>query len=713
MIRLAFTIFCLSLPASAQTVRVTSGEHDGFTRLVFQMPADQGWRLARQEGGYQLRLEKDRRFDLTNVYRPIGRNRLATIWADPETGALRLGVGCACHAIPFVDRPGILVIDIKDGPPPSGSKFEQDAEGQPLPAIAARPKLRPRPRPHQGAGYDWLELALDHSRGKTDMFITSGPATVPSPAHDTGFLRETLLRQISQGAAVGVIDMALPPRNVHMAAPQTGDPPAQIRIRTPFPSSFDGHADAVNDKGAACPMPAQLAVNDWIGTAPLAEQIGPAMAGLTGELDRPEPDAVARAARFLVAAGFGAEARALMDALPTGLDDERLWRSLSHIIEDEADADPAFAGMAACENAASLWAMLTRPAPAQGTAIATGDVLQAFSALPGHLRLHLGGRLAEALIKAGKPDVAETIQAAMDRASRGAEATLVQAHTAIANGRPNDAETAVATLASAPGPARAEGLATLIEARVAQKLPVGADQVAAIEALLWERGDDASAYRLVRALILGRAGAGDFAGAFKDLPRAPDMAPQIWDMLANSGTDNDLVIHALSDGPSPAAGPSADRIARRLAALGLGKAATAWVDESANPALAAQAALAEGDGRSALRLLAGEVGAEADKLRSEALVRTGNDAAAADVYARTGQPLAHDLAQVRARNWAAVATSAPDPWREAAVLATSAAPSTTEGAEPGPLSHARALVDDSARARSVLTALLSETAIAD
>ena len=53
MIRLAcLFLLSLALPALAETASIRSGEHDGFTRLVVELPSASGWTLGRTPMGY-------------------------------------------------------------------------------------------------------------------------------------------------------------------------------------------------------------------------------------------------------------------------------------------------------------------------------------------------------------------------------------------------------------------------------------------------------------------------------------------------------------------------------------------------------------------------------------------------------------------------------------------------------------------------------------
>ncbi|MFT4149099.1 MAG: hypothetical protein QM656_02800 [Paracoccaceae bacterium] len=720
MIRAAALSVLLTPPALAQPVRVTTGEHEGFTRLALQLPTAEAWQLARVDEGYELTLATPATFDLSQVYRPIGKDRLATIWADPRTGRLRLGIGCACYAIPFEYRPGIIVIDIRDGAAPAGSAFEEDADGQPMLPLAARPALRPRPRPApvDTREYDWLAARAEEPRTGFALRPGAPPGAADSqppklPVTDgpskADLLRDALLQQLSRGASEGIVDLQLPAGS--RAARGEGDlPMTQIRIEA-SPGRIGAEPRApLTAAGDDCPAPDRLALQDWMSDGPVAWQFGPAMDGLTGEFDRPNPEAVAHAAHFLLALGFGAETRSLLSAFPIETPDAALWRSLSFIVDDEHDPAPAFRGMAACDDPAALWALLTSPPP-RDEPVATGAALQAFSALPAHLRQGLGPRLASVLLDLGKTEAAEAVVAAVARASPppNAETALLAANIALATGKSELAEARSAAVADEPGPSMAEGLATLIEARVAQGLPVGPEQVTAVEALLRERRGDASALRLSRALVLARAASGDFDGAFAALSDAPDIAPRLWSVLARSGSDDELLRQAVARGPSPDATQVAPRIAARLVDMGLGKAAQAWIAAMAEPdaLLSARAALAEVDGRGALRALAGSSGPEAEGLRAAALTLIGDDAAAAESYDREGRAEDRALAEIRARDWDAIARDGPAPWRGAAGLIAAEPPSAPS---EGLLTQSRGLADQSAVERSMLEDLLHKTA---
>ncbi|WP_413876641.1 hypothetical protein [Albidovulum sp.] len=118
----------------AETVRIRSGEHGGFTRIVAEPGPTDGWALGRTDGGYELRLGAAADYDLAGAFRLIGRDRVASLSAGPLPGSLAIGLACDCHASAFQTPAGALVIDVAPGPASAGSPFEAR-----LPAPAPAP----------------------------------------------------------------------------------------------------------------------------------------------------------------------------------------------------------------------------------------------------------------------------------------------------------------------------------------------------------------------------------------------------------------------------------------------------------------------------------------------------------------------------------------------------------------------------------------------
>ncbi len=721
ILRAVLLVLLLALPtlAGARSVTVTSGEHDGFTRLALDFGEPVDWQMGRTTDGYVLRVNGARPdYDLSAVFNPIGRDRISAIWVDEATGDLNLGIGCACFAMPFAFRPSIVVIDIKPGKPPKGSAFE--AALDPAPARAG-PKPAPAPRPvaaDTGPAYDWVGARF--ADGTASPQPEAAPQALPLPAGEgLDRLRETLIEEMSRGAAAGLIDLTLP-RDVTEGM-VVGIPSVQVtQGDKPNYASHLGEASdvPVTAEGEACLPEETFAVGSWkLSDEPVAVQMSQVMSGLVGEFDKPDPEALKRAVRFDLYLGFGAEARALLRAFPIEEADAGVWESMSFVVDGEEDTRGALRSQAACDTSGALWAALAIPDLTHEPSVNTRAIVRAFSALPPHLRLALGPRLADRLLAIHDDLAARSVRDAVTRlpGATPAEVTLLQAKLDVAQGDLGAAEARLAPLAAEPGPASDDALAELVTATANDLKPIAPEQVDALAAIAQERRDGEDAARFEAAVTLGRAAAGQFAEAFKGAAGQPAIAARVWQILSVLGTDDDVAIHAvLPPGASPPAeaAPAAERLAERLLALGFVDQAAAWLAlaPEPDPQIVARLALAQRDGVAALQAVAGLEDPAARDLKAQSLSLTGNHRAAADVYHALGNDASYWTAEALALDWPTLAQGDAGAWSDAArsLLSDPAPPPPSpDQPAPGPLAEARAITASAEETRAALDALLA------
>lgn len=724
MIRVAFFFMLLfATPSLSQTVRVSSGEHDGFTRLVLEFGQAVNWQVGRSADGYILQVAGGSpNYDLTNAFAIIGKTRLAAIAQDGPGGDLQFSLACACHAVPFEFRPGIVVIDLKDGPPPKGSSFELALEDRATPVSpVARPRARPTPDPSTSVAYDWKKEAYrDLGRAEPTFAGTGKPAASALLPPDPGLqvLRETLLRQMARGASQGVVQMAKP-QNLEIGQAGEAFASAQIRIG-PAPvdvtqpdRSVQGDLGA---NGTACLPPETLSIADWADPElPLSAQMSVMRRGLTGEFDRDEPEQIAKSVRFLLYAGFGAEARQMITAFQPDHPDRPVWQALAYLLDDDADPSATFKDQAGCSGPVAMWALLADDAPAKGDPIDEAAVRLAFSQLPLHLRRHLGPRLADRLLSIGHADAARAIRDAILRApgAPGAAVELIGAQLDLQTGNPAAAERVAANLADEPGPNQPEAMIALVKSKTARRLPVERELALTLRAMLSEHQGADLAPRLHEALTLAEAASGNFAAAFSEMAGAPALADaveqEVWSLLVSLAPDGDFLTHAVIDKeatPPPLPKTLASEIARRLVALGLADSALQWLGENpeTDPILLAEAALKRNDARAAMSHLAGAEDDVSTALKLQALERLGQESLRAQILADMQQGLAASIALARAGDWQGLATRGEDPWKTVAGLGQTP---TELPAEGGPLAQGHALAAAAPETAAAIAALLA------
>lgn len=759
-----------AFPAVAQTVRVTSGEHGDFTRIVLEYPSAVDWRLGRTADGYRLQAgDGAGSYDLSGVYDLIGRSRLAAIWADPASGDLALSIACACHAIPFEFRPGTIVIDLRDGPPPEGSSFEEPVQGgAALPGLDAPPNPRPRSRPEPAnppsEKADRSETqSVDEARPTTDagpaFRWTDLPQAQPTPgvglgtalldlnlnrspgsASDLDSLRESLLKELGRGATQGIIEMA-PPSSMDKEAAKPGavpgesaplhaDVPVEIRPgdMTNLQIRQKGEApESMSAQGITCIPDDRIAIVDWAAETPTADQMGPSMDGLVGEFDKPVAERIAATVRFHLHLGFGAEARSILRSFPVDHEDQAIWLTMADIIDGKPARTNAFAGMAACDTAASLWALLADPEVLALGQVEKAAVLRGFSALPRHLRHEFGPRLVERFLAMQDIVTATALRESVVRGTKEPtpEMQMMEAALEQAGGEPAASENRLSALADSQNHADPAVLAALVIQRAELGQTIGYDQVLALEAFLSEYGEGEERDKLELALTLAQAASGDFDAAFARLKDTHEAAATIWQLLARTGRDSPLLEHAVlprDEALPKAARPEAALIAQRLVTLGLAEAAARWLSMEADPPplLAARVALGLGQPERVLDILGGDSSGPAMELRSAALRILGDDAAFVKLAAEQGLDEEAWRAVSRMRDWPRLAADGPEGWKEAAqfLVGQSPGPDAEPGqagleVEVGELERDRNRLRDSEAMRSAISDLLEGLAAPD
>lgn len=171
----ALCLLSVATAAAAEVARVVGGEHADFTRLVVEARQAGDWRLGRAVDGYELQMAAAvTAYDVTRAFEKIPKDRITAVWRDPDSGRLRFSLACACHAIAFEFRPGIVVIDIRSGPPPESS-FEQPLD----PETSLPPEDPAQPPPAESAAaFDWVAMQREREKAPTGNDL---PMPLPAP----------------------------------------------------------------------------------------------------------------------------------------------------------------------------------------------------------------------------------------------------------------------------------------------------------------------------------------------------------------------------------------------------------------------------------------------------------------------------------------------------------------------------------------------------
>jgi len=692
MRRLCLLLLLVCIPAGvfAQSVVVRSGEHGDFSRLAFSFSEPVEWKMGRVSGGYEIRLQGNgETIDVSRVYRRISRGRIKDISVSPDNSSITLSVDCTCHADAFEFRPGLLVVDIKDGLPEGSNPFETVFSTDETGAVASG------------------NFSTTESDGVNNSKIDPEPMSLPTPDHlviiggkpilEPGVnpkkptiitaMQAEMLRQIGRASAQGLLkaNLPLPTRNSQtVPLPDTLEivtetPSAQAHINIHIENSVDREISRLLPKGTgagsgdACIGDDVVNVLEWGDKGSLWEQISAQRRKLSGEFDSTNPEAAIALAEAYIYAGFGVEALRVIDEFSVDPKMAGILKVMARIVDGMApQQNGVLYGQSGCNSDVALWAVLSQPVLSKGMEINRPKIISAFSALPLHLRRHLGPLLAEKFLKIGDIETASALRNAIARApgDASAEFRLMEARFEQERGHHDIAEKALAEISTDNSIVALEALIGLLETKANRKSDVSEDVLITAESYLFAQKTNEAGARLLKSIALLRAQSGDLESALKNLRAFRENSfidakeeRKVWESVlevADAATDEVFLkfIYA-SYNEIAKLGVSRSthqRIAQRLLKLGFVEMALNILDSPARPAdidrlIMAKAALLGGYGQQAVKLLEHVRGEEAARMRAQAFRILGAHDKAAEEYAAISDRDAQKTAIWRARDW--------------------------------------------------------------
>jgi len=746
MTRILMTVLLLLLPvcAAAQAVVVRSGAHEGFTRLVLDMPARVEWQLEPRDGGASVRFAgPPLALDLDGVFERISRDRLRV--ASVVDGRLELEFACACETHAFWHGARMLVLDIVPKP-------------RPEPETMARPKPRPLVLPGGIVPRSPARMPLAR---RLDATLASGgdrvddigdTPTALQGAPDLSAIRTALLEQLGRAVSQGLLTPARMNRATRATPDPTGDtrevretnarsepepeavlPPHAGHINMRAQSSIDRELAPVRPRSAMSPGQAHCPPADWVdlstwaGEGPFHEELGRLNRQLVGEFDRPDTGVALQLARLYLHHGFGAEARQVLALGDVAGAQGDVLREIAHIVDQGGDGPhPLLSRAVACEGPAVLWAVLSMVAFPEDLVFDHKALLRAFASLPQGLRRALGPVLARRLLQAGHMDTSDAIVRMIERAGREdtPDVALARAELATADQDQATARSELDIAVAGNSTASAEAVAQLIEQLLAKEAPVPFDMAELAGAYAYEYRSTPLGHRMTRAYLAALAASGAHAQAIAEFDRLgidlhPDHTQDITEILMHQITRNadevTFLRHAMSErlGRVQVFAPSLAReIARRLVQAGFAGHAYRYVDpgleghgEPASRILRAEIALVQERPRQAEVELLGLDGQDVNVLRARARSLAGDHVTARGLYDEAGKTDAAARAALFASDPVALSMVADPVLRDVGDVLRHATVAPA-AAEDVTLERSRDLLDQAGAARRALERLL-------
>lgn len=692
MRRLIAALYSVAFACSvnAQTVEVRSGQHDGFIRLIVDLPERVDVKIEnwREEATVTLPGRKFT-FETSRVFDRISRDDIREVISGDGDAKLTLKLGCNCEVSSFWHGKSLLVLDVKETDTILPSVAEMMAPMPDDDSLMAVPEQQREPEENRRLTIQQGTVSLAASLAKTtlnsesDAQITTDPQPQPLASEETATseplareVREHLVTQLGRAATQGLISprSSIVPPAKKQPKPATMSeeeptaeedlPPSAGNINLRAQSSIDRDFLAAIQGGMGglsaptCVDREVLAINSWGRDAPFAQQVGLLRKDLVGEFDQQNTDAVIKLAQLYLYFGFGAEARQTLSTAPEMHEQAEIYIALSSIMEDgSAPSGSALANQLHCDGPSALWSILSYAALPQDTQINSDAALRAFGALPRQLRSHLGPILSRRFLEAGHKKSADNVIRMLNRNEETvtAGANLVEAEIDRAEGENAKAMEGMEEVVASNTEISAQALIELIDTSLQSGSMVSFDHAILAGAYLQQNRDGALKDDLARVYLIGLAASGAFDQSYEERLRLASSLPQevlqsvdseMLNQLTQSADEITFLRHVFT-------GPPMDRsqidmkvsndVAARLIGIGFTDPAREFIAqdvggrlERERKILRARIALLEGRPKQAEADLVDVEGNDADLLRAEARSMSGDHLAAADTYAALG-----------------------------------------------------------------------------
>ncbi len=691
--RLLIAVVCsLAFAGSvnAQTVEVRSGQHDGFIRLIVDLPERVDVKIDnwREQANIALPGRKFT-FDTSRVFDRISRDQIREVTSGESDATLTIKLGCNCEISSFWHGKSLLVLDVKetDTTLPSIAEVTAPTPDDDAPVVVAKQQREPEESRHLTIRQGTVSLAA--SLAKTTLNserdtqadtqqpqqpLKSNEAVTSEPLARE--VREHLVTQLGRAATQGLISprsSIVPPakeepksttKSEEEPAMEEALPPSGGNINLRAQSSIDRDFLAAIEGGMRghsapiCVDQEVIAINSWGTDAPFAQQVGSLRKDLVGEFDQQNKDAVIKLAQLYLYFGFGAEARQTLSMATEMPENFDIYTALSSIMEDgHAPSGSALANQLHCDGPSALWAILSYAALPQDTQINSDAALRAFDALPRQLRSHLGPILSRRFLEAGDQKSADNVIRMLNRHQETvtAGANLVEAEIDRAEGENAKAIEGMEEVIGSNTEISAQALIELIDTSLQSETTVSFDHAILAGAYLQQNRDGALQDDLTRVYLMGLAASGAFDQSYEERARlASSLSPgllqsvdsEMLNQLTQSADEITFLRHVFSSPPldrSQLDTKVSNDVATRLVGIGFTDPAREFIAQQAGgrlererKILRARIALLEGRPKQAEADLLDVEGNDADLLRAEARSMSGDHLAAADTYDALG-----------------------------------------------------------------------------
>lgn len=745
---LVFWLLCCLLTgfASANPIVVRSGNHDGFTRLVMQLPPEVQWEVSSVPGRQTLSfLGYEGGFDISRVFDFIPRDYLKEIAAYPSK--LELELACNCETEFFIEKGSFLVVDIIDGPPLSVNVLRTGV---------AHTRVRPQ------SNFAFGELLWQNRNGDEDQVLVArkeqdvepnsgnpnAAGLSPQEADTVKATHRRLLKSVADATSRGIVEPSTPRLDavkksaVPERQPQIFDSSDQTdstirnevsHLRVTNSRDLPEYVEDVDlmSSGVVCAEADAVNVPSWGGASDFHQQVSTLRRSLYSEIGRLDENIAVDLARTYVFFGFGAEAKETLRLSENLVFEHPALMDLADIVDFGFAGNPRFVHKYSdCDSDLALWSILAAKTFANDQIANDNAALRALAKLPSHLRDFLAPILSQRFAKMGKTDAASIAlrRLNLDERESVPNAELAKAHIENSSGNTASATKILSDLSNTNSIESPEALILYVENKRTNLAPIEANVALLTDAYAFELQDSPLGYELFRTNVVASALSGQFEKAFEIIRTSlsdqsvedkGELQSTVFAALGENASDVeflDIVFEHFPDNSNAMQLSSVLAVAKRMQSLGFANdAAKMLVDIDDNykdletKLLEAEVYLDLKKPDKTLEILHTISGRDADVIRAQALLRIGENARAFQLFQAANMSETAKRAAWLADEWVELTPQQSATFSGIRNLAEAAIDPVS--VEDGMVSATQTALDESASARAIVTDLLKNLTV--
>ena len=680
-------LLVFSMPALAQTIDVTTGEHTDFTRVVLEVGNAIDGEISTNEDGYAVQFDTAKNFNVRGFFDLIPKDRIEGVRV--EDNRLTLLSFCECEVASFRVGNRYLVIDVVD------------RKTKPRPLMRTIVKDEPQPT---------VEIAVDSQE------FTLKTETLP---RDIQQFENIVVQGVSRAATQGLLIPSAEvddDREIRSISRHLDDKGVGILTRTDL-DIRSGSSVFENSTGQTCLPDAWFAVTTWGTDDPFNLQVSELRNNLFGEFDNIDEKALIDLAKLYIRFGFGEEAKLTLELDGETSQERLVYQTIAELLEGSQPTSSLLDGDVSCEGASSLWAFLARSSDGFSSEPARDAILRAFRELPENLQIHFGPRLATGFQALEDYQAAEmALSRSISKDVQTFEASVAEVAQKTVSAPPTAVVQAYENLLATDRRMTPEVLAEYFDYAVSNDVEIEPQALTLADAMLFEASNDLDIGRLAKSYIEALFKLGRVTAGLQNLAKfEPEIEKSTYQMLLSNGAilaskqlePIDFLELAFSEFPKTVGDVAQNEMAARLITLGFPQQAAELLRRPATGAametrrnLRARAAIAEGDTQGAQEILSGVTNETSDEIRNEAEFLELNSGLGFDFSATP-----EDTRNWRVGEWAKLAQNSDELLRDVSLAMID--PDVPQGPSTQPIAQGRSLLEEASNTRDLIEDVLT------